>query len=250
MADYFLSDVHLRLDRPDRGERLAALAGEIGPSDRVIIVGDLCDFWFASRQRRVDPMRCPGLRALDQLRGRGGDVQLLLGNHDAWLGPFYEKRLGLEVRPQPLAIDSFGLRVRAEHGHLTVQGKSSWKALLEGRGFLAGFGMLPHPVAAGLERALDGVNAKKKAESDGRLIGAYRAQADTLAGGVDLAIFGHVHRAHDDASRAPRLIVLGDWCFGASYLRIDDSGAVHHVLGASASAKPGDPPAAPGHAGP
>lgn len=246
MADYFLSDVHLRLDRPDRGERLAALAAEIGPTDRVVIVGDLCDFWFASRQRRADPMRCPGLRALDGLRGRGVAVQLLLGNHDAWLGPFYEERLGLDVWPQPLTIDSFGHRVRAEHGHLTVRGKSSWKALLEGRGFLACFGLTPHPVAAGLEKALDRVNARGKVEADTRLIEAYRAEADAHAGAVDLAIFGHVHRAHDDASRLPRLVVLGDWCSGASYLRVDESGAVHHVVGATPAA---GPPPAPGRAG-
>ncbi len=229
MADYFLSDVHLRLDRPDRGERLAALAGRIGPADRVVIVGDLCDFWFASRQRRSDPMRCAGLRALDGLRERGVDIRLLLGNHDAWLGPFYQERLGLEVVPQPLTIESFGHRVRAEHGHLTVQGKSTWKALLEGRAFLAGFGMIPHPVAAGLEMALDRVNARGKAESDRRLIEAYRGVADAHAGSVDLAVFGHVHRAHDDATREPRLVILGDWCSGSGYLRIDESGAVHHV---------------------
>ncbi len=54
VADYILSDVHLRYDRPDRGERLARVVSEMGRIDRLVIVGDLCDFWLASRQQHLD----------------------------------------------------------------------------------------------------------------------------------------------------------------------------------------------------
>ena len=75
MAEYFLSDVHLRLDHPGRGERLAWLADTLRPDDRLTIVGDLCDFWFAARQSSGNPARCAGLPAEQQLHEREHEQQ-------------------------------------------------------------------------------------------------------------------------------------------------------------------------------
>ena len=72
MPDYFLSDVHLRLDQPDRGRRLALLVDRLRAGDSLTIVGDLCDFWYAARQFDADPMACAGLRSLASFRDRGG----------------------------------------------------------------------------------------------------------------------------------------------------------------------------------
>ncbi len=228
MADYFLSDVHLRLDRPDRGERLASVVDRLGPEDRLIVVGDLCDFWYASRQTRNDPRRCAGLRSLLAFRERGGELLLLLGNHDTWLGPFYENLFGVVIQPEPLQIESYGLRVRLAHGH-RIKEKSWWKAQMEGRAFLRAFKHLPHPLARGLETLLDTVNARHKVEADRRMTAAFRTLADSLHDTTDLVVFGHVHTPHDDPSRMPRLVVLGDWYEGAGLLRIDDESAVHRT---------------------
>ena len=47
LAAYFASDVHLRLDRPERGRRFARFVGGLEPGvDTLTIVGDLCDFWY------------------------------------------------------------------------------------------------------------------------------------------------------------------------------------------------------------
>jgi UDP-2,3-diacylglucosamine hydrolase len=229
LADYFLSDVHLRLDRPDRGRRLAGLVDRLDGADRLVVVGDLCDFWFASRQGGADPALCPGLRAFRDFRARGGAAILVLGNHDAWLGAYYRERLGLEVRDEPLRLESHGLRLHLAHGHRVRKGKSPWKAAMEGRAFLRAFGALPRPVASGLESLLDAVNARGKAEADRRLAAAYREVADGLAGSADLVVFGHVHRPLDDDLGRPRLVVLGDWLASSSYLRIDWSGVEHRV---------------------
>lgn len=221
MADYFLSDVHLRHDRPDRGERLARLVDGLGPADRLFVVGDLCDFWFASRQHRRGLGRCPGLRSLVAFRERGGELILMLGNHDAWLGPFYEANLGVGVRPEPLELESYGRRLRLAHGH-RVKGKSWWKGAMEGRAFLRAFGLLPRSLAWGLEALLDRVNERGRAESERRMIAGYREAAESARGGADLLIFGHVHRVVDETTRGARFVVLGDWLVGASYLRIDE----------------------------
>ncbi len=154
VPDYFLSDVHLRLDRPDRGARLASVVDRLAASDRLTVVGDLCDFWYAARQHRADPMRCDGLRSLARFRDRGGSIVALGGNHDAWLGPFYERTFGARFVADSIDLDLGGLRVHVAHGH-RVGARTSWKALLESRAFLAGFRAAPSPLADALGSLLD-----------------------------------------------------------------------------------------------
>src|SRR5262249_39667858 len=71
---YCASDVPLRLDRPERGRRLARWVSRLESDDQLYVVGDLCDFWYGSRQRGADPMTCAGLRALAEFRARGGSL--------------------------------------------------------------------------------------------------------------------------------------------------------------------------------
>src|SRR5436309_13291502 len=88
VAAYFASDVHLRLDFPGRGRRFARFVGALEPEDDTLtIVGDLCDFWYVARQNDGGAMACDGLRALSEFRNRGGEVTILVGNHDCSLGP-------------------------------------------------------------------------------------------------------------------------------------------------------------------
>jgi UDP-2,3-diacylglucosamine hydrolase len=144
LRSHFASDIHLRLDRPDRGRRFAAWVGTIDPADPLYIVGDLCDFWYSSRQRRRDPMACDGLRALAEYSNRGGALTVLLGNHDTWLGPQYERHLGARLAPETLEVELFGLRVHLSHGHL-VGGRGRLKSFMEGRVFLNAFAAIPGP---------------------------------------------------------------------------------------------------------
>ena len=85
MPLYFASDIHLRPDRPDRGERFARWLATLQPGvDDVCLVGDLCDFWFASRQQQGWDLPCAGLRALAGFTAQGGVLTILPGNHDAY----------------------------------------------------------------------------------------------------------------------------------------------------------------------
>jgi UDP-2,3-diacylglucosamine hydrolase len=223
VPDYFLSDVHLRHDRPERGLRLARLVDRLGPADRLFIVGDLCDFWLASRQRRADPMTCTGLRALVDFRVRGGEITAFAGNHDAWLGAFYRSLFEPMWVDDDLRVESHGLRLHLVHGH-RLGARSPWKATMESRAFLRGFAAIPERLALALENRLERSNDAHREAVDLRHLSVYRRHAHAMAGSVDLAIVGHIHRVVDDPG-PPRMVVLGGWHRRASYLRIDDRGA-------------------------
>jgi UDP-2,3-diacylglucosamine hydrolase len=229
VACFFASDVHLRPDRPERGQRLARWVDGLSGEDEVYLAGDLCDFWFASRRRPGDERSCAGLQSLVRFRRRGGPLTILAGNHDTWLGAFYRDALEARFVDAPaLDLVKHGLRVHVIHGH-RLGAKSPWKGALESRAFLRAFAATPGPVAAGLSRLLDRNNVASKAAADRRHLRAFRRYADSLAGRADLAVFGHTHLTLDDAAASPRLIVLGDWKDRSSYLRVDEQGARLHV---------------------
>jgi UDP-2,3-diacylglucosamine hydrolase len=235
---YFASDVHLRLDRPERAQRFARWIQTLQDGDTLVVVGDLCDFWFASRQQRGGaPLQCPGLRALAEFAARGGSVTILPGNHDAWLGLFYERTLGARFVHEPVDLEVGGQRVRLVHGHL-LGARQPWKAVMETRWFLEAFRHLPTPVARGLGLLLDRSNDRHLAAVERRHLEVFRQYADQFAGIVDLVIFGHVHRWYNDESRPPRMVVLGSWHHRSSYLKID-------LTGAWLCVEPGSPTPAP-----
>jgi UDP-2,3-diacylglucosamine hydrolase len=219
---YFASDIHLRVDQPERGERFARWVRRLQPDDPLVLAGDLCDFWFSARQRTDQPIRCPGLRALADFVSRGGSLTILVGNHDAWLGPFYQETLGARWVPEPLELTSHGRRLRLVHGHL-LGGRSRWKGWMEGKTFLKGYGALPHAAAWGLQAVLETFNEIRLEASHQRLIAGYRRHVDALANPPDLFITGHVHMTYEEVRpNGTRLIILGNWHGRSSYLRVDD----------------------------
>lgn len=226
----------MRLDRPERGERLAALVDRLGPEDAVTVVGDLCDFWFASRQRNDDPERCAGLKALIAFTRRGGRLTILPGNHDAWLGSFFEQTLGARFAPEPLRVTSFGTRLYLAHGHL-LGARAPWKGIMESRAFLWAFSALPNPIARLLAARLDVSNLESLEQTHRRHLKVYRHFVERLDEDVDLVLLGHVHDVFNESVGAKRMIVLGDWLQGASYLRIDGQGERFEVQRPSASAQ-------------
>lgn len=224
MAAYFASDVHLRLDRPERGRRLARFVGALRPDDSLTLVGDLCDFWYASRQRNTDPMACDGLHALREFRARGGRLTILVGNHDTWLGPFYERTLDARVVAEPWDVEAEGLRLRLVHGHRLGSGPP-WKGWLESRPFLEIFRMIPGAPARLLDRTLEKANEMGRTGRDGRLLAGFRGFAASQAPTFDIVVFGHVHCTLDEAAARPRVVVLGGWHEQTSYLKVDHTGA-------------------------
>jgi len=198
--------------------------GQLDSADTLTIGGDLCDFWFASREVQHDPMECQGLAALADFVQRGCKLTIVRGNHDAWLDRFYERQLGAQVLDEPVILVSHGQRIHLVHGHL-VTTRSWWKKLLESRLFLEAFSLLPRPVALLLRARLDRANRRDLARRTHAHEAIFRQYVQQHIEHADVFLFGHIHQAVDERIGPARMIILGDWIRRASYLRIDEGGA-------------------------
>ncbi|GAC1465687.1 MAG: UDP-2,3-diacylglucosamine diphosphatase [Isosphaeraceae bacterium] len=228
MPIYFASDMHLRLDRPARGRRLARWVDTLSPEDELYLLGDVCDFWFASRQIHEDPLSCAGLRALAAFRSRGGALTILPGNHDRWLGPFYERVLGAKFVQEPQRVTAHGKTLHLVHGH-KCGARAPWKGAMESRAFLRVFRSLPAKAAHQLDELIDHSNVRSKKEDEARFVQVYRRQLASIHPQPDLALFGHVHTPLDDPLTSPRMIILGGWQERTCYLQVDEEGVKHVV---------------------
>jgi UDP-2,3-diacylglucosamine hydrolase len=229
---YLASDVHLRMDHPDRGRRFSNWVSGLGHADSLLIAGDLCDFWMGARSSESELMKCDGLQALADFRNRGGSFYVMAGNHDRWLCPFYKRVLGASIVPDPFDAIMYGIRLHLVHGHL-LGARRKWKAAMESQSFFRAFGKLPSPLATRLDQLLETKNSRGLDEDERRHLAVFRRYAESKRGLADLVVIGHVHRAVDEpglVASDPRMIVLGGWQHGSSYLRLDASGATFHVL--------------------
>jgi UDP-2,3-diacylglucosamine hydrolase len=233
VAHYLASDVHLRFDCPDRDRRFHAWLSRLNRDDSLVILGDLCDFLMAARCSETELLHCESLQALAAFGRQARSLAIMPGNHDVWLCPFYERMLGARIITEPHDLFIHGLRLRLVHGHL-LGARRLWKSWMESRTFFEGFGRMPRPIARVLDQALTWRNEYGLLAEEERHLRVFRAYAARCKDAVDLVVIGHVHRPVDEAAAVPRLIVLGGWQRGTSFLMIDEKGAEFHVESGSA----------------
>jgi UDP-2,3-diacylglucosamine hydrolase len=217
------------MDRPQRAVRFARWVRQLEDKASLLIAGDLCDFWMVARQREQELLDSEGLAALVDFRARGGSLAILPGNHDLWICPFYERALGATLLREPHDSTIHGIRVHLVHGHL-LGARRKWKGWMESREFKTAFELLPRPVAGLFDQLLERRNNSGLAADELRHLAVFRAYADGLRGLADIVVIGHVHRAVDDSTSDPRMIVLGGWQERSSFLKIDATGASFHVV--------------------
>lgn len=231
MAFYFVSDVHLQLEATRRAEKFARFVDALTAADRLVIGGDLCDYWFSARQQSADPTACRGLSALIEFRRRGGELMMIAGNHDANLSAYFRRWLQTDFVEEPLVVECFDYRVHLVHGHLAGP-RSRFKAAIGGELFHAVFSRTPSWIASSLNKMRQRVNEETYVERCQEFLRAYRdyvrqqlSTLDESFTGKPLFVFGHVHEVVDEPVESARLVVLGDWEECPSYLRIDADGA-------------------------
>ncbi|NTV47809.1 MAG: UDP-2,3-diacylglucosamine diphosphatase [Chlorobiales bacterium] len=98
---YFVSDVHFGLQEKSQEdaklELMLTLLSQVGQDGgRLYMVGDILDYWM--EYRHVVPKGYVRFfSALDSLVRRGVQVAYLAGNHDFYLGKYFDDELGIKT---------------------------------------------------------------------------------------------------------------------------------------------------------
>lgn len=230
--DYITSDVHLGAV-PERTERafLRFLEHVGSAAGRLLIPGDLFDFWFEygevipGRHFRV-------LAALRDLVEAGVPVTLLGGNHDAWGGRFLEEQVGVSFHADRVRTDIAGRPALIAHGDGLGRGDLRYRALkavLRSRPTVWAFRAL-HP-ELGLRIARKVSTTEAKAEDDPATKGRARFieewARDALAADPSLGwvVCGHAHLpAVVEVEPGRHYLNAGDWITHSTYITVDAEG--------------------------
>jgi len=118
MRAVFLSDAHIRDHAdPNLPPLLGFLEHLAGRTERLYIVGDLFDTWFAFRRAVFDEY-VPLLGAIERLKRSGTRIVYVTGNHDFELGDFFARFLEAEIHDTQLVLEEDGRRAFIAHGDM------------------------------------------------------------------------------------------------------------------------------------
>jgi len=194
----FIADAHLRdLDDPnqtDLVEFLSWLSSEQRRPDKLVLLGDLFDFWTGGCSVVFDNYR-PVLDALLSLKDRGVKIIYLEGNHDFSMGAFFTKTLNAEVFTNSHEIDIEGKRTFLAHGDICddSSGYRLWRWLIRSIFFKTLIAILPARTTWKIAKKLSTGsrrNPLRSRELERRLKNFARAR---IGEGYDNVILAHTH---------------------------------------------------------
>lgn len=227
---YIASDVHYGAISRDRERAfLAWLEHAAAEASRIVVNGDLFDFWF---EYRSGPTRGYG-ELLDLLRRTvesGVPVTLMGGNHDWWGGRYLTEDIGVEFLQRPVVRDYAGHKAFVAHGD--GLGRGDWgyrfvKPILRSRLTSFAFALLPPAlgdrIAGRASRTGDRWN-----EPNARQLERARALEEWAVGklaahpDLDLVVLGHAHVPSALEVTPGRWYVnAGDWVFRQTYVVLE-----------------------------
>ena len=229
-AVYFLSDAHLGAESESVERHRENILHDFlnflpGRAAELYIVGDLFDFWFEYRTA-IPRRHFRTLAMLDRLREAGVAITYLNGNHDFWLGRFFQNELGIETRDGAVTLDRDGHRVWIHHGDGLIGGDLGYRALkavIRHPLSIGAYGLLHPDLAIPLAHR---VSRWSRGSRDQRPLEIERLwreiAAPRFAEGYDTVIIGHFHHACERREQGRTLIVLGDWIDRFTYAALDE----------------------------
>lgn len=224
------SDAHLgAAPREQEQAFLEWLEHASGAASRIVLNGDLFDFWFEYRTGTTRG-HAAVLERLKRTVASGVPVTLVGGNHDWWGGRHLRDEIGLEVVREPGLRDLAGRRAFLAHGDGLGRGDLGYvllRSVLRGRATRWAFGMLPPRVGDRIARGVSRTEQKwgewgPQQEARSRALAQW-AEARLLADPeLELVVLGHTHRPLLREVRAGQWYVnTGDWVVHRSYVVLE-----------------------------
>ncbi len=226
MKAVFFSDAHICDDRdPNLGPLLDFLDSLTGRLDRLYVVGDLFDTWFAF-PRTVYSVYVPLLGALHRVRRGGVGIVYLAGNHDFEMGRFFTEVLEAEVHQTEVVVEADGLRAYVAHGDLVNPADRKYRALRRTLRAAPTRWLARHLPPSWVWRIAQGMTHRFTGEEIARRTPMKELFADfaarKLAEGHDAVVLGHSHLPAFEARAGKTYVNLGDWVSARTYLEWTD----------------------------
>ncbi|MDZ4860852.1 MAG: UDP-2,3-diacylglucosamine diphosphatase [Candidatus Hydrogenedentes bacterium] len=235
MNTVIFSDVHLNVaeDGRDLMEKFTAFLSAIDPAstNRIVILGDLFDFWFEYKHV-IFSGYFNVLRAFADLSDAGVEIHFVIGNHDFWAGRFLRQHLRFQIH-EDLTLDLNGKRALFIHGDGINPGDSNYrlyKRIARSPIIVRLFGLIHPDWAMGLAQGVSrGSRHMKKVDdlSQGAEVAPLRefARAALVEGRADIVFCGHSHYPVMETFPTPGgeglYINTGDWLYHQSYIEWD-----------------------------
>jgi UDP-2,3-diacylglucosamine hydrolase len=209
---YFISDVHLG-EQPEplekvRVKQFVEFLREVEESaSSVFFVGDLFDFWFEYKWER------------------NIQITYLAGNHDFWLGHFFDRELGIQTFNDEWTGKIEGKRFFLFHGDGVAKkdyGYRLLKKILRNRVSIKLYQWIHPDWGIPIARFVSGSSRQytNRIDLDDHTdyIDFARKQFEE---GYDYVIMGHRHNPYEHEENGSKYINLGDWLHYYSYAVFD-----------------------------
>ena len=130
---YFASDQHFgapdKQSSRDRELRFVSWLENLkGKTEALFLLGDLFDFWYEYKE--VVPRGFTRvLGTLARLKDSGIQIYFFTGNHDLWMGDYFETELGIPVFHHPQVFELHGKKCLIGHGDGLGPGDKGYKRM-------------------------------------------------------------------------------------------------------------------------
>lgn len=113
----FISDLHLRAERPDLTDRFAAFLTDTAAAnvEALFILGDLFEYWIGD-DNLTDPFNARVCTLLRRLAGSGTRVFFIAGNRDFLIGEAFAAAAGITLLDEIAKIGAGGAATLLMHG--------------------------------------------------------------------------------------------------------------------------------------
>lgn len=220
----FVSDLHLRAERPDLTRRFAVfLADTVAANVEVLyILGDLFEYWIGD-DNLTDPFSEEVCNLLRSAADTGPRICFIAGNRDFMIGADFAAAAGIELLPESVTIGAGGTATLLMHGDTMCTDDlpyQEFRRMVRGHAWQADF--LARPLS---ERRAEVENLRRRSAEamQDKTAAIMDANADAIRAALTAhdcgrLIHGHTHRpSHEQiqlaAGRAERW-VLSDWDTG------------------------------------
>ena len=231
---YFISDMHLgnryQQNKPGTEKKLVQWLDKIKiDAEAIYFLGDVFDFWYELKYV-VPRGHVRFLGKLAELSDLGIEIHLFLGNHDAWMGDYLPREIGVIIHKKPLTTNLLGKNFFLGHGDEVGYRPFLYRfiqTVFRSRISRILFAAI-HPRWSFAFAYSWSLHSRKKGMTAEKLKNAQALNQKALEAfalsylqthpDIHFFMFGHLHSIANVAiTPSARLLIIGDWMFHFSY---------------------------------